>query len=52
MGINRKNKTTTFEKYRVDNSKNELGHIKEDVIKEYKKKTNKTEENNFTNITT
>jgi len=52
MGINRKNKTTTFEKYRVDNLKKELGKIKEDVIVENSKQTKNTEGIELSNMST
>lgn len=42
MGINKKNKTTTFDQMRIENLKKQLGKIKEDAVVENSKQTNNT----------
>jgi hypothetical protein len=51
MGINKKNKNTTFEKYRIDNLTKQLGKIKEDaVLVQTNKKKNNQEGNELSEI--
>lgn len=52
MGINKKNKTTTFEKCRIDNLKKQLGKIKEDAVVENSKQTKNTEGIELSNMST
>ena len=52
MGINKKNKTTTFEKCRIDNLKIQLGKIKEDVVVENSKQTKNTDSVELSNMST
>lgn len=42
MGINKKNKTTTFDQMRIENLKKQLGKIKEDAVVQNSKQTNNT----------
>jgi hypothetical protein len=42
MGINKKNKTTTFDQMRIENLKKQLGKNKEDAVVENSKQTNNT----------
>jgi hypothetical protein len=52
MGINKKNKTTTFEKCSIDNLKIQLGKIKEDVVVENSKQTKNKDSVELSNMST
>lgn len=52
MGINKKNKTTTFEKCRIDNLKIQLGKIKEDSVVENSKQTKNKDSVELSNMST
>ena len=52
MGINKKNKTTTFKKCRINNLKIQLGKIKEDAVVENSKQTKNTDRVKLSNMST